>query len=63
MKKIVVYFCNNNKAQFDDGCVYIETSQRPDADDIIRDAMEGCSVVNWNNVCFIRAVEEREAEE
>ena len=60
MKKLVVYFNNNNKAMFDVGRIYMVTSKHANSDMIIRDALDGLNVVNWDNVCFVRAFEERD---
>ncbi len=62
MKKLIVYFDNNNKAVFDvDGTVFV--TEHPRDDKIVSDALDGLSVINWANVCFVRTFEEREPEE
>lgn len=65
MKKLAVYFSNNNKTVFDlDRVEIITNSQvRSNGDLIVSDAADGLCVVNWDNVCYIKAIEERSNDE
>lgn len=55
--KICVYFNNNYRAVFDRKDVLIARAPG-DAPNTIK--LSDVTVVNWNNVCFIRPYEEKE---
>ena len=54
---IEVYFDNGNKAKFPDNkVVFDRTGDTANKLDIYKSV----AVVNWNQVCFVRAVKEKE---
>ena len=58
-KEIMVYFNSGNKARLPVEDTIL--TNRPDV--ALADAEAGLYVVNWANVCFLRAFEERERTE
>lgn len=57
---IEVYFDNGNKAKFPDGkIVFDRTGDTANKLDIYK----SIAVVNWNQVCFVRTVKEKEEED
>lgn len=63
MKKIAVYFNNGMRAYFEPAKLIFLT-ERDIQDDPVEDIAErDVQAVNWQNVCFVRAIEEEKEEE
>ena len=61
-RKLMVYFTNDYRAQFDaDKVVFVSDPFATMNETLVQSHIEeGRSVVNWDNVCFIREIEERD---
>ena len=62
MTKLVVYFANGMKADFEPDKTYLANGP-VDLDNAYRVLAKGEAMVNWANVSFMRIKEENEGEE
>lgn len=62
MKKLVVYFANGMKADFDPDKTYLANGP-VDLDNAYRVLSKGEALVNWANVSFMRIKDENEGGE
>lgn len=68
MGRIAVYFVNNHaveydrdKASFKDGETFFTLSEDVREEDAYSSLVDdGRSLINWDNVCFVRAVKEKD---
>lgn len=67
--RIAVYFVNNNKAEFDrekicfrvgDGTIFELGNNYQDEDDYANLVVDGRTMINWDNVCFVKECAEQD---
>ena len=60
MKELVVYFNNGRMVRLpEDKALFVNLGQPVD-EEYMPDTSDGKAVINWSNVCFVRAWQESE---
>lgn len=61
--KVEVFFKGGNRAMLEADKTIMETDGRGKAESIATLVANGYNVINWQNVCFVRAVKEEGEED